>query len=111
LRSQKQDKGELAIPQRHGNLLPFKAVVGSGVPAFAHARKTDLSLLSPSTSKRPVGSAAEESHCQVLGFVQATARAASMAPAAPVLGLQSQSQDQQQPRRFQWSGIASLLLP
>ncbi|EER95793.2 transcription factor HHO2 [Sorghum bicolor] len=101
--SEKQDKGR-SLPEaksRGGALLPFKAAVGSGAPAFAslclrtddkaaRVGMPDLSLLSPPATK----SAAEESRRQVVGLAQAAARAAAMAPAAPALGLQSQSQQQ-----------------
>jgi len=106
LRSQKQDRGKSSPEAKSrgaaaGALLPFKAVVGSGAPAFAplclrtddkaaRVGMPDLSLLSPPATK----SAGEESRRQVVGFAQAVARAAAMAPAAPAFGLQSQSQQQ-----------------
>jgi len=81
-----------------------------------HAGMPDLSLLSPLASKRPADIATEESRRQAAGFAQAGARATTMAPFAPALGLQSQSQQQQQARKVRrcWSTelcIASSLLP
>ncbi|KAL5198539.1 hypothetical protein ABZP36_002051 [Zizania latifolia] len=100
-----------------GTFVPFKAV-GSGAPAFARPRASligkedmtydvampDLSLLSPPA-------AADENRRQVVGFAQAAARAASMAPSGPSLSLQAQSQlattqqQQQQARKARrcWS--------
>ncbi|CAD6221547.1 unnamed protein product [Miscanthus lutarioriparius] len=102
----KQDKGRSSPEAKSrgaaaGAVLPFKAAVGSGAPAFAplclrtddkaaRVGMPDLSLLSPPATK----SAGEESRRQVVGFAQAVARAAAMAPAAPAFGLQSQSQQQ-----------------
>jgi hypothetical protein len=111
LRSQKQDKGRCSPEARsRGALLPFKADVGSGAPAFAPLfLRTDdkaaaarvgvpdlSSLLSPPATMPPADAGAEESRRQVVGFAQAAARAAAMAPSAPALGLQSQQQQQQQ---------------
>lgn len=101
--SEKQDKGR-SSPSRGGaggSILPLKAAVGSGAPAFApvclrmddkaaRVGMPDLSLMSPPATK----SAGEDSRRQVVGFAQAAARAAAMATAAPALGLQSQSQQQ-----------------
>jgi hypothetical protein len=111
LRSQKQDKGRCSPEARsRGALLPFKADVGSGAPAFAplflrtddkaaaaRVGVPDLSSLLSSPATMPSADAgAEESRRQVVGFAQAAARAAAMAPSAPALGLQSQQQQQQQ---------------
>ncbi|NP_001358779.1 uncharacterized protein LOC100282329 [Zea mays] len=109
--SEKQDKGRCSPEARsRGALLPFKADVGSGAPAFAPLfLRTDdkaaaarvgvpdlSSLLSPPATMPPADAGAEESRRQVVGFAQAAARAAAMAPSAPALGLQSQQQQQQQ---------------
>lgn len=111
MRSQKQDKGRCSPEARsRGALLPFKADVGSGAPAFAPlCLRTDdkaaaarvgvpglSSLLSPPATMPPADAGAEESRRQVVGFAQAAARAAAMAPSAPALGHQSQSQQQLQ---------------
>lgn len=111
LQSQKQDRGR-SSPSRgtRGALLLFNAAVGSGALVFAplclrmgdkmaHDGMPDMSLLSPPAIKRPASSAAEESRRQVVGFAEAAARAAAMVPAAPALGLRSQSLHQQQQSR------------
>ncbi|XP_062190409.1 transcription factor NIGTH1-like [Phragmites australis] len=123
--SEKQDKGRNSSVAKSrgcgGAFMPFKAV-GSGGPAFAPpcSRKNDtaadvampdLFLLSPPSIKSAPATCAvvEESRRQVVGFAQAAARAAAMAPSDPALSLQSQpqqtAQQQQQARKARrcWS--------
>uniref|UniRef100_A0A0A9H211 HTH myb-type domain-containing protein n=1 Tax=Arundo donax TaxID=35708 RepID=A0A0A9H211_ARUDO len=121
--SEKQDKGRNSseAKSRGGDaFMPFKAV-DSGAPAFAppclgkddkaaDVGMLDLSLLSPPVirSAPAAAGAVDESRRQVVGFAQAAARAAAMAPSGPSLSLQSQSQQtaqQQQARKARrcWS--------
>lgn len=125
--SEKQDKGRNSSEAESrgggGAFMPFKAV-GSGAPAFAPPclRKDDkaadvgmpdlslMSLLAIKSAPAAAG-AVDESRRQVLGFAQAAARAAAMAPSGPALSHQSQSQQtehqqqQQQARKARrcWS--------
>uniref|UniRef100_A0A0D9WUZ5 HTH myb-type domain-containing protein n=1 Tax=Leersia perrieri TaxID=77586 RepID=A0A0D9WUZ5_9ORYZ len=103
-----------------GGFVPFKAV-GSGAPGFARpkpslvirkddvVRMPDLSLLSPPAATA-VATDGDESRRHVVGFAQAAARAAAMAPSGTALTLQAQSQpatlqQQQQARKARrcWS--------
>ncbi|KAL6647723.1 hypothetical protein ACP70R_015160 [Stipagrostis hirtigluma subsp. patula] len=115
--SEKQDKGRHSSEAKSrdcgGAFVPFKAV-GSGAPAFtapslgkdcksADVRMPDLSLLSPPAIKSAPAAAGggDETRRQVVGFAQAAARAAAVAPSGPALSLRSQSQQTAQQQQQQ----------